>query len=48
MNDGEHVITNVAYAPQDDVGVWFYSEGGAVAFTDISAWELSSIWKDAQ
>jgi sucrose-6-phosphate hydrolase SacC (GH32 family) len=44
VNDGTRAITQVAYPRLEDRDVWLYAEGGAAAFTDLRAWEVSPIW----
>ena len=44
VNDGAHVVTQVIYPAPEDQQIWAYAESGAAGFTDLRAWELSSIW----
>lgn len=44
VNDGARAVTQVFYFASANRQIWLYAENGAARFTDLYAWELSSIW----
>lgn len=45
-NDGEIVLSAVTYPSEKQLGLSFFSEGGASLIKSVKAWELSSIWEN--
>ena len=43
-NDGEKVMTDRTYPPQDCEGIEIYSTGGAAKVVLLTVWQLHSIW----